>query len=58
MVDNNAMQKIRQWKNNFNEFIDENKNKMSLTPKEENERIYDFIRNYSVIIRYKPLQLH
>ena len=58
MVDNNAMQKIRQWKNNFNEFIDDNKNKMSLTPKEENERIYDFIRNYSVIIRYKPLQRH
>ena len=57
MFDNNAMQKIRQWIN-FNEFMNTNKNNLSLTPKEENDRIYDFIRNFGKITHYKPLQRH
>ena len=54
----NAISKIRKWMNNFNEFMNVNKNKMSLTPKEENDRIYDFIRNFGKITHYKPLQRH
>lgn len=58
MFDNNAMQKIRQWINNFNEFMNVNKNKMQLTSKEENDRIYDFIRSIGKFTHYKPLQRH
>ena len=51
-----AVMQVRNWILNFADFIEKNKNKTKLTPKEENDRIYDFIRNYGKIKHYKPLQ--
>ena len=53
-----AISKIREWMNNFNIFMDANKNKLKLTPKEENDKIYDFIRSFGKVKHYKPLQRH
>ena len=53
-----AILKIREWFANFALFIEKNKDRTKLTPKEENDRIYNFIRSFGSIKRYKPLQRH
>jgi len=53
-----TIMQMRNWIQNFADFIEKNKYKTKLTPKEENDRIYDFIRSFGRINRYKPLQQH
>lgn len=47
---------IRKWFKEFADFVEKNKNRTKLTPKEENDRIFDFIINLGKIKHYKPIQ--
>ena len=51
-----TIKQMRTWLTNFANFIKANKNKTELTPKEENDRIYNFIRLFGQVMKYKPLQ--
>lgn len=54
----NAILNMRKWFANFVEFMEKNKNKTQLTPKEENDMIFNYINGFGQIKRYKPLQRH
>lgn len=51
-----TINQMRKWFIRVSDFIQKNKDKTKLTPKEENDRIYDYILGMSKIRRYKPLQ--
>lgn len=51
-----TINKMRKWFIGMSDFIEQNKDKAKLTPKEENDRIYDYILSMGKVRRYKPLQ--
>lgn len=53
-----AILNMRKWFENFVKFMEKNKDKTKLTPKEENDRIFNYIRGFGQVKRYKPLQRH